>query len=260
MDRLRTPFLILATIFSLLIVLIETGTAIPGIVPNSPLPLTSFQLPASVSDGIAHINSDQQNVLNQLKQQNRPPGLAVPDQALLDSIVLFTIVLMGVALLITDRLQGRVQGIATLIFSLIVLIIAIAQILAAISSLILMVSLLLAIPFGTIIYLIIYGSFNRAGTDIALSLIMLLKFGTAVSLFLAQQRFLQSIGLVLLIVTSLLSNVIVSFLIGLVPGILVSITDAIAAIVVSILAVAWALFLLVGAIISIIKLLPVGHS
>jgi hypothetical protein len=260
MDRLRTPFLILAIILSLLIVLIETGTAIPGVLRSSPVPVTSFQLPAQASTAVANLNSDQQKVVTQLSQQDRPPGLAVPDLALLDSIVLFTVILMGVALLITDSLQGKVQGIVTLIFSLILLGIAIAQIFIAIGSLILMIALLLSIPFGTIIYLIIYGSFNRAGADIALSLIMLLKFGFAVSLFLAQQRYLQSIGLVLLVLTSLVDNVIVSFLIGLVPLILVSITDAIAAIVVSIIAVIWAIVLLVGAIISIIKLLRLDRS
>ena len=124
-----------------------------------------------------------------------------------------------------------------------------------IDLLILMISLLLAIPFGTIICLILYGSFNRAGADIALSLIMLLKLGFAVSLFFAQQRILQSKGLVLLVLTSLLATVIVSFLLGIVPEFLVSITDAIAAIIVGILTVIWGIILLIGSGVSIVKVI-----
>ena len=248
MDRLRTPLLILALVLIFIVVLIETGTALPGVLPNN---RDSVQLPAKmVAD--THSSSDQ---LALLRKQERPPGLGVPYLALLDSIVLFTVVLIGTALLLPERLQGRIQGIATLIFSILLILIAILLIFIALGLLILMIALLLSYPFGTITYLIIYGSFNRPGADIALGLILLLKFGFAVSLLVAQQRFLQNKGLVLLILTSLLCNVIVSFLLGLVPGFLVSITDAIAAIIVGIVAIIWGIVLLIGSIISIIKIL-----
>jgi hypothetical protein len=261
MERLRTPFLIVAIALSFIVVLIETGTALPGVLRSVASPINSFQqLPPDVSSGLAQLNSDQRNTLDMLSTQNRPPGLSIPALALLDSIVLFTLILVGSALLIPERLQGRVQGIATLIFSLVLIGIALVQIFVVVGLLILMISLLLSVPFGTIVYLIIYGSFNRGGADIALSLLMFLKLVFAASLLIAQQRFLQSKGLVLLIVTSLLCNVIVSILLGLVPGILVSITDAIAAIIVGIIAVIWAIILLIGSIISIIKILRIDRA
>lgn len=258
MDRLRTPFLIVAMVLIFIAVLIETGTALPGVLRGSQVPVTAFQLPSQINMSI--LSSDQQHMITQLGEQGRPPGLGVPDLALLDSIVLFTIILMGVALLLPDNLQGRVQGIVTLLFSLLLIGIAIRQIFIALGVLILMISLLLSIPFGTIIYLIIYGSFNRAGADVALSLIMLLKFGFAGSLVFAQPRFLQSIGLVLLVLSSLLCTVLISFLLGLVPGFLVSITDAIAALIVGIIAVIWGVILLIGSIISIIKIFRVDRA
>jgi hypothetical protein len=255
MNRLRTPFLLLAIVLSLIVVLLETGTALPGVLRGVATPLTAFQLPAQAATSVATLSSDQQAVLAQVNKQDRPPGSGVPDLALLDCIVLFTLALMGTALLVPARLQGRVQGIATLIFSFLLLLFAIRQIFLAIASLILMVALLLSFPFGTIIYLIIYGSFNRAGADGVLSILMLLKFGIALSLVFAQQRFFEGKGLVLLIVTSLVGTVIVTFLLGLVPGVIVSITDAIAAIVVGIIAVIWAIILLIGSLVSIIKIL-----
>lgn len=260
MERLRTPFLILAIVLIFITVLIETGTALPGVLRSTSVPVNKYQLPPEVATANANLTSDQQKEKDRLSHQDRPPGLGVPNLALLDSIVLFTVVLMGVALLIPERLHGRVQGIATLIFSLLLIGIALLQIFIALGSLILMIGLLLSSPFGTITYLIIYGSFNRAGADIVLSLLMLLKLSLAVSLLVAQQRFLQNKGLVLLILTSLLCNVIVSFLLGLVPGFLVSITDAIAAIIVGIVAIIWGIILLIGSIISIIKILRLDRA
>jgi hypothetical protein len=89
---------------------------------------------------------------------------------------------------------------------------------------------------------------------------MSLKLAFAVVLLLAHQRFLQNKGLVLIILTSLLANVILSFLHGIVPRLLVSITDAIGAIVVGILAAVWALIFLIGSIPAIVKALRVDRA
>ncbi len=262
MNQLRTPFFILALVLMAIAIVVETGTALPGVLPNNAAAIDSFQLAGDpgLNTAVDQLNAQQPGALEQLRQQKRPPGLGIPDMALLDGILLFTVILVGVGLLLPAGVQARVQGIATLIFSLLLLTLALLQIFVAIGLLLLMISLLLSVPFGTIAYLIIYGSFNRGGADAVLSLLMLCKLGFCVSLFFAQQRFLQSKGLVLLIGTSLLCNVIVSFLLGLVPGFLVSITDAIAAIVVGIIAVIWAIFLLVGAIVSIVKVLRIERA
>jgi hypothetical protein len=80
-----------------------------------------------------------------------------------------------------------------------------------------------------------------------------LKVAVVILLFLAQQRFVTVKGLVLLMLTSLLANIVVSFLHGLVPLFLVSILDAIAAIIVGVLAAIWALIKLIGSIPAILK-------
>jgi len=76
----------------------------------------------------------------------------------------------------------------------------------------------------------------------------------------SHKRFLENKGLVLIILTSLLATVIISFLHGLVPSFLVSITDNIAAIITAILAAIWALFYLIGSIPAIIKVLRVDRA
>jgi hypothetical protein len=88
---------------------------------------------------------------------------------------------------------------------------------------------------------------------------MALKVLFAVLLVLSHPRFLQNKGLVLLIATSLVANVVVAFLHGFVPLVMVSITDALAAIVVGILAAIWAILMLVGSLISIFKAIRIAR-
>jgi hypothetical protein len=184
-----------------------------------------------------------------------PPGLGIGYLALVDAVALFTVLLMGSGLVVPQRIAGRVQGIATLVFAILLILGALVLLFIAIAKLILMVTLLFAFPFGTIAYLIIWGFFPRGTTTALLSLLMFLKLVFAVFLLLAQPRFIQNKGLVLLTLTSLICNIVASFLQGIVPGILVSITDAIAAIVFAIVAIIWAIVLLIGSIPGIVRAL-----
>ena len=183
----------------------------------------------------------------------RPPGLGVPYLALIDAELLYVVLLMGLALVLPERLQGRLQGPLTLILSLLMLLLVVLLALAAIALLILMLSLLLSAPFGTLAYLALYGFFNRGGAGAALALILLFKLAFAGLLVAAQQRFLQNRSLILLLLTSLLAGVVVSFLHNFVPGLLVSITDALGAIVVAILALIWGVMLLLGGAVSTVS-------
>jgi hypothetical protein len=118
------------------------------------------------------------------------------------------------------------------------------------------------LAFSTIVYLIIFGFFDRTGANVTLSLLMMLKLAFAACLILAHQRFIQNLahqrfiqnkGPVLIILTSLAANIIISFSHAIVPVPLVSITDGIAAIVVFVLVVSWAAFFLIGSIIAVAK-------
>jgi hypothetical protein len=248
MESLRKPFLLLALALSVIIVLIEIGGLA---LPHGPQPVNCAELPPeTILDCLNHSAA-----VSSLAQTDSPPGMGSPYMALLDGVVLFTMILTALPLLVPQSIQGRLQGCASCIFTLLLLLAAIAMIFVALTLVLLMIALLLAIPFGTIFYFAVYGSFNRGGAAAVLSLIMLLKLGFAGSLVAAQQRFLRNTGLVLLVLTSLLANIIISFLHGFVPGFLVSITDGIGAIIVAILAVIWLLFLGIGSIFAVIKAL-----
>jgi hypothetical protein len=225
LDELRKPFLIIALVLILLVVLIEVGSGL----------LLDLGTPGAASLGA------------------ETPGYGITYLAFLDGFVFYVTLLIALAMVIPERIQGKVQGCATAIVAFLGCLGTIFAIITCLIMLIVMVTLLLAPIFGTIAYLAIYGHFDRSGAAVTLSLIMALKLGFVICLVLAHQRFLQNKGLVFIVLTSLLANLIIGFLHNFVPIPLVSITDAIGAIVVGILAVIWAIILLIFGIIGVVK-------
>lgn len=193
--------------------------------------------------------------LQDAASQEDPPGLGISYLALIDGILAYTLGLMVLALFVPDHLQAKLQGILSLIGSILLIIGSIALIIGAIAKLLLMVGLFVAAPFGTLVYLAVWGSFPKGAAAAILAIVMLVKLAACVCLPLAHQRFLNNKGLIILILTSLLATLIVTFLHGIVPGPVVSITDAVAAIVVGILALIWAVVILVGSIVSVVSAL-----
>jgi hypothetical protein len=233
MDSLRKPLFIAALVLILLTVLVEVSSV-------------GFLGPAApVAGGYKDLES---------------PGLGISYLALVDGILLFSIGLMALGLVIPARIQGRLQGIVNFIFFLLLLIGGIALIFIAIGLLVMMVTLLLAVPFGTIAYMAAFADFDVGSARVTLASLMTLKLAFAVCLVLANPRFLEVKGLVLLVLLSLLANIIVSFLHALGPVFIVSILDAVAAIVVGIIGAIWALVSLIGSIPAIVKLIRVDRA
>jgi hypothetical protein len=256
LDRLRTPVFVVALILVALGFCVEVGARLFLPMPQVDAIALRKEARAQLED--ADLSPDERttmvaDMVEQAKRGDKPPGLGVPALGLVDGLLLYTVLLMGLALLVPERIHGRLQGVVSLLVALLVLLASIAVILAAFAKLVLMLALLFATPFGTIAYFALFGAFNRGGAAVALSLAMTCKLAGAGALIVAHQRFLQNKGLVLLIVTALVATLVVSFLHGLVPIVLVSITDAIAAIVVGILAAVWAIVMLIGAIVAIVK-------
>ncbi len=188
------------------------------------------------------------------------PGLGISYLALVDGLLLFTILLMAAPMLISDRVSGRIQGIVTFLVSLVVLLLAFFMLISAIMFLMLLVGLIAAVPFGTAIYMAAYSTFEKADAAITLSTIMTFKIAFVVCLFLAHQRFLENKSLMLIIATSLLATVIITFLHGFVPGFLARITDDIAAIVVAALAIIWSIIYLISSLPSLIRSFKPGAA
>jgi hypothetical protein len=240
-DSLRRPFLLVALALLALVVLVELGSGLllGGGSAGADLRRAGGDLGVTLSGAGA----------------SQPPGRAIGYLAFVDGALLFTVAVIAAGIVIPQRLVGRAQGIATLIVSILIVLGALVALIIALVELVVMVSLFLAAPFGTIAYLAIWGFFPRGEAAAILSLLLVLKLAFVGCLLAAQQRFLTMKLLVALIATSLLLGLLVGFLHGFVPRILVSITDDLGAIVIAIVAIVWALILLIGSIPAIVKAL-----
>lgn len=181
------------------------------------------------------------------------PGYGIQYLFLVDAFLLYVSILIGLALIVPERIQGRLQAVSTLIISFFGCFGIIVAIILALVFLLLLVSLLLSPIFGTAVYAAVYGDFDRTGANVTHGLVITLKILFAILLVLAHQRFLQNKSLVLLTLTSLVSSLIISFLHNFPPLIFMSITDAFGAIIVGILALIWSIVFLVGSIVALVK-------
>lgn len=226
MDKLRTPFFIAAIFVLLLAVLIEVAAG--GLLAK----VTAGALP----EGVANT-----------------PGFAINYIALLDGVLIYSLIWMALGIFVPRAVVGRAQGIITLVLSFFALLGTIVLILAAFALLMLMIALLLAIPFGTIAYFAVWGHFAVKAAAVTLGLAMLLKLIFCVLMVLAHQGFLKNKGLVIITAASLGLTWVTGFVHALLPGFLVSIGDAAVALVVGIIAAVWLLVLLIGSIIATVK-------
>ncbi|MEM1178455.1 MAG: hypothetical protein AAGM22_08930, partial [Acidobacteriota bacterium] len=183
----------------------------------------------------------------------KPPGYAVAALVQLDVLLLLTLLLFNLPLLISARLIAKLQGCVSCLAGLVTALLALITILKALVSLILMVTLLMAIPFGTLAYFAIYADFDTTKGAALVAIVMFLKIVLVICLVVANERFLLNLGLIALVGTSFLAMLIVTFLHSFPPTFLVSITDSVAAILISILAIIWAIVFLVSGVIGIIS-------
>jgi hypothetical protein len=147
MGELRKPFFIAAVALILIAVATEIGaTWFLGGITAKANALTNVVNDSAFADYKSEINTADLDKLN----KGTPPGRAIPAMALLDGLVLFTVLLMGAPLFIPERIFAKVQGVATLVVSLLALIGSIMGIFLAFALLILMIALFTAFPFGTI--------------------------------------------------------------------------------------------------------------
>jgi hypothetical protein len=187
------------------------------------------------------------------------PGLGIPSLAALDLLVVLTVIItMLIGLQVPG--VGRITGIASVIVSFFGCLGSLILLFITIGMLLLMIGLLLAVPFGTAVYMAVYGSFPLGTAGATLAVIVVLKLAGFFCLVLGSEQILKSCLLLLLFACSIGLTVLLSFLHGFPPGVLASITDAIGAIVAFIVAIIWAIIYFVVGIISVIKNLKLKQA
>ncbi|KFF59221.1 integral membrane protein, partial [Cryobacterium sp. MLB-32] len=172
----------------------------------------------------------------------------------------FTVGMLGLSLIVPLRLYGRIQGIVTLIVSFLWIIMCFLLLIVGLIQLFLMIGLLVAIPFGTVVYVAIWGSFPVGAAAAVLGAVLLLKIVFGVLLVVAQPRFLRVKGLVILVLLSVVLQLVLGFIHGFLPGVVVSIGDQFWALVTGVVALIWALIMLIVSIPAIVNAIKASGS
>lgn len=235
---LRRPLFIAAIIVAAIIVLAEIGLSFVVANPGA----TGDLAPVRVDD------------------PRDPPGAGIAALALVDGLLLFTVLMLGLSLLLPLRAYGRMQGITTLVVSFLWILASFVLAMLAFVELMLMIGLFVAVPFGTAAYLAIWGGFRVGAAAAVLALLLLAKIVFGVLLVLAQPRFLRVKGLVVLVLLSVVLQLVLGFIHGFLPGPVVAIGDQFWAIVTSVVALVWALIMLIGSIPAIVNAVRVSGS
>lgn len=254
-SELNRPFFLAALIAWFLVVLVELGSSLLP-VPDVTAPQLKVMIEREKEPDQETPGDDELKEMAAQRKKDPPrPGFAITCLVAFDGIAFLGLFWMGARLVSTAKLTGPLQAITSLIVSLAALVGGMIAVFVIFALLMVMVGLLLAAPFGTLAYLAIWGFFPRGEAAATLGILMFLKLATVVLLVLAQRDFIKNKGLVVLLGLSLLLNMLTTFLHNFPPGILVSITDAIAALIILIVAIIWSLILLVGALFATIKIL-----
>ena len=179
------------------------------------------------------------------------PGMGIMALAFIDGILLYSWSTIKAGSVIPEKILTPSMKIANIVFFFLMLMAAITTIFVAIALITVMVSLLLAIPFGTIVYMIKFASFPTGAAASTLAVLMSLKILFAISIVVGESRLFHDYRMFLLVLaTSFVANIIIGFVHGIVPGFLVSITDAVGAIIVAIIALIWLIIMFLGSIIN----------
>ena len=249
---LRTPLYVMAVIAAALVVASELALSLAvGGGPAGVLTGSVASPDLGVPPGLLASN---------IISAETPPGSGIRYLALVDGLLLFTVLLLGSSVVLSQRVYARAQGVVTLVVAVLWIIVSVLLALTALAKLLLMVGLFVAAPFGTIAYLIVWGSFPVGEAAVLLGLLLLLKLAFVGFLVVSQPRFLRVKGLMALLVASVVLQLVLGLIHGFLPRVVVSIGDELWALVTAVVAVVWAVVMLVMAIPAIVNAVRVSAS
>lgn len=165
--------------------------------------------------------------------------LAYPAMAILDVLLLVAVTAAGLPGLAGPR-TARAGRFASFLVSLAILLVGIAVVVGAIARLRFLSALYLSPPFGTVTYLLRYGTFPRTAALVALVVVMTAKAGACAALVGAGVGGAAGRAAAGLAVTALMATVVTAACYAWAPPALIPMTDAAAAAVAGLAGIGWA--------------------
>jgi hypothetical protein len=244
LGEVRRPFFFLSCFALLLVVLVELGSGLLGGGGAGPVASLASGVPGVDVGMVAGVDADS------------PPGNGITHLALVDGYLLFSMIMLALGFLLSQRAYGRIQGIVTLVVSLCWIILSFVLALAAFVLLMVMFGLFVSVPFGTIAYLAAWGFFPVSKSAAVLGLLLFLKLVFLVLLVLAQQKFLTAVALMIHVALSFVLQLVLGIVHGWLPFIVVSLGDQLLALVfaiVSLVGSVWAFAWSIPAVVNAVR-------
>jgi len=250
---LRRPVFLLAVVVGALVVLAELGLSV--LVGGHPA--TSL---AGAPGDPAALGVPPDMFSASVASASSPPGSGIRALALFDGLVVFTLLLLGASVVVSQRAYARLQGVASLIVAIVWILACLALGALALGTLFLMIGLFVSPPFGTIVYLAVWGFFPVGDASVVLALLLVLKLVMLGLVVAAQPLFLRVKRLMALFAVSFVLQLVLGLIHGLLPRVVVSIGDQLWTLVTIVVSLVWAVVMLVMAIPAIVNAVRVSGS
>ena len=181
------------------------------------------------------------------------PGIGLMTLFFFNVLVIFSFATLALQVMGFGAFTGRVQFLTSLILAILCIFIGIGLIIGAFTLLSVMLALLLSVPFGTIVYMALFGLFDTETSRAIVGMVMLFQLVGLALVALAAPGILKNVRLMLLSIVSVLFAFGLGYVHAVLPNFLVSIGDTIAAIIFGIVGTLWFVLLLIDGIASLVR-------
>jgi hypothetical protein len=182
-------------------------------------------------------------------------GWGIPFLAFVDGIICYSLLWRSLNYVLPGSIQVKLQVPLALVGGILYILGAIVALFVAFALLLLMMTLLVAVPFGTLVYLARWGGFPSGTASATLGVLMACRVVTLVLLVFADKSALGHKGLLFTLILGFLGGAILSFLHGIAPLPFVAITDMIGALINVILGIVLALVIVIGSIVPLFRVI-----
>lgn len=163
-------------------------------------------------------------------------GLSMPAMGLIDGLLLWLLLTLVTSTIIPAPVHNKLRALLTPLVYLVAVIVAVFVFFGGVLKLTLMLSLLLAVPFGPLVYLSVYGNFGTDGVTLVTGIVTGFRAAVLVILCISSWRYLKNKTLISMATAGFISGFLVGLIFALLPGILHSVGDAVLAIIFAVLA------------------------
>lgn len=177
-----------------------------------------------------------------------PPGFSLEADGLSLWVVFFSILVSTVGMFAASAGVIRGGSIASAVSSVAIIGLSVALIVQAVIELALMIGMITLAPFGFFVYLGVYGSFPKGIVLMMAGAAVVCKIVATALVYVGGPQLVRMRSSLFMFGTAFATFLLISIVLGIVPGIFASIADAVLGIIIAITAIVWAVTVLLSSV------------